>query len=269
MTGLVSLPTSDTRCSPSVPFGLLAGAQAARQLLNAFRPDPCASKLSRLRRSIGAAARCIETFRAEAMQTVMVTLTYRGGNEAWNPRHISEFLKTAREWCRRREIAFRYVWVAELQKRGVIHYHVALWLPAAVRLPKPDECGWWPHGMTRIELARRVVPYLCKYLSKGNDAARGSLPYGARSHGRGGLGEQFRALIRWLALPAFIQAQASVSESTSWRRAKGGGWTDPEGTIWPSEFTRAWVADGWSLVKVHDHGRPFPVDGPYSRVAPC
>ena len=33
---------------------------------------------------------------------------------------------------------FRYCWVAELQKRGAIHYHLALWLPADVSLPKPD-----------------------------------------------------------------------------------------------------------------------------------
>jgi Protein of unknown function (DUF3296). len=30
-----------------------------------------------------------------------------------------------------------YVWVAELQKRGALHYHVLLWLPRGLTLPNP------------------------------------------------------------------------------------------------------------------------------------
>lgn len=271
--GLVSLPTSATRtlsnvpgatrAVPPVPFSVRAGTRAVQEALGVFVPDPARAKLARLRRSVGASARCHGAHEVIYPKVVMVTLTYRGGNEAWQAKHVTEFVKRVREWLARRHLAMRYVWVAELQKRGVIHYHVALWLPEATVLPKPDEQGWWPHGMTRIETARHAVGYLMKYLSKGNEAACGSLPLGARSHGRGGLGERFREMLRWLSLPAFIKARASVADR--WDRCKGGGWVEcATGEIWGSEWQRVHVGNGWSMERVADHGRPFVVDGAFN-----
>ena len=201
---------------------------------------------------------------------LMVTLTYAGTNADWRPEHVSKFIKHCREWLKRRDVRFRYVWVAELQKRGVIHYHVAIWLPAGVNLPKPDQAGWWPHGMTRIETARAAVPYLMKYLSKGGTADRYRLPRSARSYGGGGLEATMRLARRWLGLPSFVRARADVAQSAGWKRAVGGGWCDPDGVIWASEFERVYAGDRWALEKVLDHGRPFEADGPFSWwEAPC
>ena len=261
------------------PFSVRASAQALARALGSFVPSASASKLAKMRRSIGVAARAIEVRNVdlERPRCVMVTLTYAGSNADWRPEHISDFVRAAREWLRRRHVPMRYVWVAELQGRGVIHYHVALWLPEGVELPKPDEwfmrrlrgpaqpaageCAWWPHGMSRIETARRAVPYLMKYLSKGNEACGAALPERARSHGRGGLGAQWRAVMRWLSYPAFVQARADVCDR--WRRVTGGGWASPCGEWFASEWRRSFVGTDWALVRVADHGRPFEVAGPY------
>lgn len=57
-----------------------------------------------------------------------VTLTYVGVDD-WRARHISDCLAAIRKWCQRQAATFKYLWVAELQKRGAIHYHLAIWLP--------------------------------------------------------------------------------------------------------------------------------------------
>lgn len=246
-------------------FRLKAETSAVAAAVGVFFGDENARRHARLRCVIGTAARCFE---AEAVATVerpvcvMVTLTYAGGNECWSPRHISRFLDVVRHWLRRRGLPMQYVWVAELQKRGVVHYHVALWLPSGVRLPKPDEAGWWPHGWSRIEVARRAVPYLMKYLSKGNTVTGRALPGGARSHGRGGLSETWREVLRWLAAPAFVRSRCAVGEV--WRRAPGGGFASPVTGEWlPSEWRRVWCGTRYGLERIRDHGRPFEADGPF------
>lgn len=283
LPGLVSLPTTHKPLSaPPLPFRVNAAAQAAAGALGSFVPAAAKARLARLRRSIGAAARCMAVELVAPHEVRMVTLTYAGTNADWRPEHVRAFMTHVREWCRRRSIACRYVWVAELQKRGVIHYHVALWVPVGTPpMPKPDvrdaegRC-WWPHGMTRIELARHAVAYLMKYLSKGNELTGHSLPGGARSHGRGGLGQQWRDLLHWLSLPSFIKARAPVQDARRWVRVpanawgQDGGWLAPwGGDLFRSEFAREIIAGKPHLRRVRDHGRPFPVDGPYSFINPA
>ena len=88
----------------------------------------------------------------------MITLTY-SPRVSWHSWHVSDFLKLSRGWFRRRGRKFYYVWVAELMKNGMVHFHVVVWMPKGYRLPKPDARGWWPHGLTRIEAARNPVGY--------------------------------------------------------------------------------------------------------------
>lgn len=274
--GLVPVPTSDTRSkkSAALPFrsGLMARAAsvALGSELGAFVPDPDASRIARLRMAVGFSGRVHCSVLDSSWRCCMVTLTYRGTNGDWQPRHVSDFIKRVRGFMTRRGLEVRYVWVAELQKRGVIHYHVALWLPAGVQLPKPDDCGWWPHGMTRIETARNAVGYLMKYLSKGGRASDHQLPRGARCYGLGGLGWYMRAARRWLSLPGFVQCRADVVRSVSWRRAPGGGWSDPDGVIWPSEFRRVSIGGCFQLQRVLTHARELVSgvvpSGPFSFV---
>lgn len=261
--GLVSLPTSVSERS-----GRASAARSVelRKRIGAVAPDVRAARIGRLRRAVGFAARShlagshAAGFRADYV--AMLTLTYRGGSGSWMPDDLSKCLRLIRRWMERRGVSPRYVWVAELQKRGVIHYHVALWLPAGMTIPKPDRRAWWPHGASNIKQAQKPVAYLMKYCSKGQ--AWGEFPKGARTHGAGGLDFAARRAKRWLGLPSFVKARADIFDD--WGRAAGGGWHDPDGVVIPSEFVRVWAGDRYACLRVCDYGRPFEVDGPYTRL---
>lgn len=269
--GLVSIPTTQKR--PPSPPATSASAEAMRSELGAFVPPVHAARIARMRRGVGFAARghLAERPGFRSDRVAMVTATYRAG-AAWEPGHVRAWLDHVRKWCRRRGVECRYVWVAELQEQraqrrkegasAVVHYHVALWLPHGVQLPFSDAQGWWPHGDTRTEWARAAVPYLMKYLSKGGRGHALRLPDGCRMHGAGGLEHSLRRARRWLGLPGFVKARSDIHDD--WRRAPGGGWTDPHGTVIPSEFQRTWVGDSWAVMRVVDYGRPFVADGAFT-----
>lgn len=207
--GLVHSSTSDTRR----PF------------------DPVKARLKRLKQGVitGARLHTEETTRGGfRVYGVMLTLTYREGLP-WEPRHIADLMKHIRQWMNRRGVPARYVWAMELHKSGLPHYHVVLWLPKGISLPKPDKRGWWPHGSTRIEKAKNAVGYIAKYASKG-DTGR-AFPEGARIHACGGLDMPGRLERSWWLCPAWVR-QRWPSPAYSPRPFKGGGWFSPETGEW-------------------------------------
>lgn len=171
-------------------------------------------------------------------QAVMVTLTYANITDP-DPRDISKYLKNVREWMRRNGQTCRYVWTAELQQRGALHYHVVFWMPRDMFMPKADKRGWWPHGHTRTERAKCGPAYIAKYVSK--TAAVGDLgeiheiPKGFRICGVGGLTERHRNWMAWCRLPAWLRPLV-----TSYHRmtpVNGGGWGSRlTGEFWPSPW---------------------------------
>lgn len=221
----------------------------------------------RLRKNVGVAAKLHSvsiTGGKTHFNVCMVTLTYR--TDTWQPNHVREYLTHVRKWHQRRtDRTLKYVWVAEMQKRGVIHYHVLFFLPKGITMPKADKQGWWPHGSTRTERAVAPVKYVMKYASK-LDTKEG-FPNGARTYGVGGLAQADRLSRRWLNLPAFVKARSSIFDG--WKRATGGGWLDSgSGEIWPSEWGVCLVTkQKVALVRLHDHGRPLDVGGPFSWLA--
>lgn len=160
---------------------------------------------------------------------IMVTLTYEFA-ECWRPTDISAFLHILRSHCRRREVIPRYTWVAELQERGAVHYHVLLWLPAGMRLPKPDKEGWWPHGHTKIERVKHTaVAYISKYISKTADAVNGStsssrFPKGCRIYGHGGLSVTSRTALKFSRLHSWLKRRCPVPGQAI--RIPRTGWID-------------------------------------------
>lgn len=148
-------------------------------------------------------------------QCWFVTLTYRPGVE-WSPKHISHAIGRYRDWCRRSRLPVRYTWVAELQQRGAVHYHLLVWLPHNVAMPQWDRVfrgsrvEFWQHGMTNTERARAGVGYLMKYLSKLGELSR--FPKGLRLYGIGGLTEQGRNVRSWFNLPEWVKASYGVGE---------------------------------------------------------
>lgn len=160
----------------------------------------------------------------------LATFTYAPGHQ-WLPRHIAECVNSYRNQARRDGVPFRYEWVAELQLRRMakyrasprecLHYHALLFQPPGYEFPKPDTRGWWPHGLTNVELARNPVGYLAKYSSKGTEGQL--LPRGCRISGGGGLSELGRREVRWWMLPRYVrEAFPTVGQQIT--RQRGGGW---------------------------------------------
>lgn len=201
--------------------------------------DPIRTRINRMRKGVRTAAEIHEAAHPTdphegTHYPVMITCTYVNGDD-WRPEHIKEFLRHPRQYLQRRGHDMPYVWVAEMQKRGVIHYHVLLWIPNGVMLPKPDKQGWWPHGSTRIEKARSAVGYLVKYASKGAEGHR--LPDGARMFGCGGLTREARSSRAYKMAPAWVREM--FEESDEPRRAEGGGWV--------SRISGDWLPSPWEV----------------------
>jgi hypothetical protein len=251
-SGLVLSQTSDTRPTTDLltPDFSVSRADAA---LRRFR---------RKARNVLTAARLIQSHLQRAgvrYRAAFVTLTYRPSSTP-TPYDITHFLKATREWLRRRGYPFRYVWVAELGGRGRFHYHVVIWLPRGLTLPMPDKSGSWPHGMSKIEWARRPVAYLAAYESKiPKDGPRAlayseALPHGLRLSGFGGLPPAARLIRGWWMLPAYIREVFGAHYRLV--RAVGGGWLSRlTGQWWPSPY--AVSITGGGAVFVSQIG-PFP-----------
>lgn len=179
-------------------------------------------------------------------RAAMLTLTYRPEFN-WDARHISECLRLIRQWLKRRSIEGRYVWVMETTKAGKPHYHVVVWLPWGVKLPKLDLAGWWPYGMTRMEWARCAVGYVSKYVSKGQEGAK--LPAGARMYGVGGLTGEALGEARWWALPGWLRGLVERDQTV--RRRVGGGWIDRDtGELYESPWRVLFQGDAIWIYRI-------------------
>lgn len=196
-----------------------------------------------------------------------VTLTYVGEND-WRAEHMSQAIKTFRDWCRQVNVPCRYTWVAELQSRGAVHYHLLCWLPINIRMPHWDRStktrrgtvrdAAWPHGMTNTEIARSGVGYLMKYLSKLGCMTK--FPRGLRLYGIGGLNADGRNTRAWLNLPEWTKRSFGVGELV--RRA-GGLVVRATGEILESAFKVSIMPFGLVVHPI----RPIPDrwhDGAYS-----
>lgn len=152
-------------------------------------------------------------------QAWFVTLTYKGATD-WKRDHIKKAMQAFRDWCKVRRIPCRYTWVAELQARGAVHYHLLAWLPQGRRMPKWDRrtvtptgrkmACWWPHGMTNTQPARSGVGYLMKYMSKLGELTK--FPKGIRLYGIGGLDQDGKNVRTWLNLPEWVKCSYGVGE---------------------------------------------------------
>ena len=231
---------------PSAPAGApaasggpgLVHSHTSGTQLNQVEIDPHLTRIRRLRRCVVTAARMHEfELLKQRAKPAMLTLTYRKVGD-WHPRHISDLLQRVRVWMKRRGHRFRYVWVSELQQRGALHYHVVIWLPRGLTLPKPDKQGWWPHGSTRIEWARKPIGYLIKYASKLDSKIGTGFPPGARLHGSGGLQDLGKAVAQWFRLPQWAREICDLAGRAV--RRKGLGLVDREsGVCLPSPW---WVS---------------------------
>ena len=237
---------------------------------NTIEIDRDKARITRMRKSVGISAKALHNLGSKKQNVYMLTLTYAGTNRDWRPEHISRFLDALRKWhySRTGSKKVRYVWVAELQKRGVIHYHCVVWLDAGLTPPKPDQPwrnkgAWmapmWLHGMSNRVKAFAPVAYLMKYASKGN--SEGKFPHGDRISGVGGLDQVGRGVRRWVLWPAYVQANSDIFGD--WKRREGGGYFSPStGQILFAEFKP--TGGGFSrFVRVHTNQKQIEAGGPF------
>jgi hypothetical protein len=232
--------------SSSSAFSVSASTAAGGGLVPSLTSDtlilnPKEIRHKRLYRSVKTSARLHEQdmqnggFRFRAW---FVTLTYRPDTD-WQPLHITDTLKCVRQWCKRQCSAFRYVWVSEVQEKRqaregghCLHYHVLIFLPVGLNLPKFDKRGWWPHGHTQTVRAKKPVSYMAKYASKGGNANH---PKGARMHGTGGLSSSSRLERAWWLCPAYVRDHWQDPYLKP-QRAHGGGWVAKHTGEWLPAF---------------------------------
>jgi len=155
---------------------------------------------------------------------VFITLTY-SDNIPWQVDQIKNYLKIVRSFLARKKIPFRYVWVVEATKKLRPHYHILVWLPYRVRIPKPDVSGHWNFGLSRIEQVRvSASAYIAKYISKmADNLARIYRPApGARTFGAGGFGSTGRLAYSYLRLPSWAKKLHVSSATTKSKKISGG-----------------------------------------------
>lgn len=233
---------------------------------NVVQIDHPANRVQRLRKAVAVSAKWLEINAPKRINRVMVTLTYRGVDD-WRRNHIATYLNVVRSWYARLRPGFPllYVWVAELQKRGAVHYHCVFWLDKGVTMPKADKRGWWPHGMTNSLRATKPVGYLMKYVSKTQPDGVQGFPKGCRLYGMGGLGETGRRIKRWNFWPGYMKNNCSINDR--FKRRVGGGFINKEtGQVFLSEFAPLTPDFCW-FIRVRRHERLFPADGAFSWIS--
>lgn len=197
-----------------------------------FFVDPHLHRINQMQKAVRTSARLhVESAasRGHRFRPAMITLTYRA-DAIQRPRDISVLLKHIRQYLARRNHILRCVWVMELTKSGNPHYHIVVWLPKGVTLPKPDKRGWWVHGSTRIEWCRKTaVGYITKYISKGCENSV-SIPARSRIHGACGLDSVARCARRWWLLPCWVRELFPIIGDCP-VRLRGGGWLHPPSGI--------------------------------------
>jgi hypothetical protein len=125
--------------------------------------DTFAIRMFRMRMRLTAWAEIVKGFQAEhETRMVMILLTYRKV-EDYRPGHINDFMRNLKQRLNDNLLAF--AWVAEIQKRGAVHYHLVLVVNKGTRIPLPDKSGMWKHGLSGIHTARTPY-YLLTYVGK-------------------------------------------------------------------------------------------------------
>lgn len=127
--------------------------------------DTFSNRLMKMRIAVGEWADDVLAFQSmypNETRMVMVLLTY-AGIEDYQPGHINLYIKDLKRRLGNGLITF--AWVAEIQDRGAVHYHMILLVRRGTKIPLPDKSGMWKYGLSGIHTARTPW-YLAKYTGK-------------------------------------------------------------------------------------------------------
>lgn len=183
--------------------------------------DREAGRISRMRKRVKGWSELLKQFPHYVMK--MCTLTYAPEND-WEANHVRDFMLDLRKFCGDALIA--YAWVAELQQRGAVHYHVLIVLKYNLYIPKLDQEKIWEYGWTRVEVARTpfyILKYTQKALHDGKQFPKGLRLFSVWVSAKEFLSE-VRRVFRLSSLPQWLVALVE-SMSDFPKRVAGGGWS--------------------------------------------
>lgn len=162
---------------------------------------------STVRRFVQAVRRDTLNTPDERGRWLLITLTYDPKLFDYQPHDLQTYFDRVRYIYKLKHRKPRYIWVMELHSDGRPHYHILLWLPKGLRLPKPDKSGMWKKGLSNVKSdVRHAAAYLSKYISKGlHTSEEFKLPKGARMFGRGGLSLRESLYLRWYNAPSWLR----------------------------------------------------------------
>jgi len=195
-----------------------------------FVVDPKMSRVRHLQRRVHAWAEVCKPFVDDGRYEMKMCRLSIAIVDNWYPRMISEFMYALRGYLGASLVS--YAWVAELQERGAVHYHLLLVVLKHTKIPYFDKSGMWVWGSTRIETARSPF-YVCSYTRKENYQKFGVFPKGLRMFAvwveRGLLSQVTRFIFHLSVYPRWLEAEVlRHCEGSGWnyfpRRRKGGGW---------------------------------------------
>lgn len=261
--------------------GLVPSKTTLKSVVSFSKPVVAERRVKRLKKSVWASGHLHKLgengFRPPVCWFITLTYDTNGtlgrGRHDWAPEHISKAIQGYRNWCKARGFACRYTWVAELQGRGTVHYHLLAWLPVGVNMPFWDKCTrtpmrqqvvspWWPHGMSNREEAYSGVGYLMKYLSKLGELTQ--FPKGLRLYGIGGLVQQGKDVRTWLNLPEWVKRDHGVGDVT---RVGSQFWSYTTGRFLEPAYSVRKVPDGIAITLLRELPEKFH-SGPYSLIRP-
>jgi len=125
--------------------------------------DTYRSRLSKMRFRIYEWAEAMAILKKEVpTRMVMIMLTYKKVGD-YKPGHINDYMKKIKQSVGKN--IYGFAWVAELQDRGAVHYHLVMVVKKRSRIPMPDKSGMWKHGWSGIRTAKTPF-YLLKYTGK-------------------------------------------------------------------------------------------------------
>lgn len=142
--------------------------------------DQFERRMATLRQRVVAWVQLVMAFReGHPARLVMVTLTYARVGD-YSSGDIRDYIKRLKDKIGDRLLA--WAWVAEMQERGAVHYHLVALVENGTRFPMPDKSGMWAKGMSKVQTARTPW-YLVKYIGKGHQKDFSRFPKGCRAYG--------------------------------------------------------------------------------------
>lgn len=111
-------------------------------------------------------------------RTLMIGLTIADPKD-YSPGMIRDYIKNLKQ--RLGKNLYGFAWVAEVQDRGAIHYHLLVVVKKSSRVPTPDKSGMWKWGSSNIGVAKSPY-YLCAYIGKKSQKDLKRYPKSCRTY---------------------------------------------------------------------------------------